>query len=139
MNRFSAQSKERLESCHIDLQELFTEVLRYYDCSIIEGHRSRERQAELYNKGLSKVTESKHNQSPSLAVDVAPYLLGGIHWEDIPSFYQFAGAVLVIAQQLLEAGKISHRVRWGGDWNSDRLSLDETFQDCVHFELLTVH
>ena len=139
MNKFSKVSQERLDSCHGDLQVLFTEVLKYYDCSIIEGHRSKERQQELYNKRLSKVIDSKHNQTPSLAVDVAPFLLGAIHWNDIPSFYRFAGAVLVIAKQLLDAGKISHRIRWGGDWNSDRLSLDETFQDCVHFELLSVH
>jgi peptidoglycan LD-endopeptidase CwlK len=74
MPKYSNRSKEKLESCHHDLQKLFNEVIKYYDCTIIEGFRSNECQEELCCQGKStlKAGKSKHNQNLSLAIDVAP-------------------------------------------------------------------
>ena len=69
---------------------------------------------------------SKHNQEPSLAVDVAPW---PIDWNDSHRFYHFAGFVLGIAAAL------NIRLRWGGDWDSDFDLRDQTFFDLPHFEL----
>ena len=63
MPKFSNRSAERLATCHADLQRLFNEVIKKYDCTILEGHRSNERQEELYRQGKSKLRAgfSKHN------------------------------------------------------------------------------
>ena len=67
MPRFSDTSQERLGSCHPDLQRLFSEVVRGFDCSIICGHRSKADQAAAFEQGLSQVSfpNSKHNITPS--------------------------------------------------------------------------
>jgi len=81
MPSFSQKSLGKLDTCDIKLQRLFKEVIKITDCTIIEGHRTRERQAILFNDGKSKVRTGKHNESPSQAVDVAlwPILKIGIN------------------------------------------------------------
>ena len=75
MARFGRKSRTNLLTCDDRLQEVFNEVIKYVDCSVLEGHRSEERQDNLYDKGRSKVKypNGRHNQSPSRAVDVTPY------------------------------------------------------------------
>jgi len=131
MPQFGKRSRERLETCHPKLQELLNEVVKNYDCSVLQGNRSKEEQDEYFNTGRSKVQypNSKHNSMPSLAVDVAPY---PIDWENTNRFYHFAGYVLGIAD------KLGIDLRWGGDWDSDKDFSDQTFNDLPHFELRNV-
>lgn len=126
---YSIASQGRLNTCHADLQKVFNEVIRYYDCTILEGYRSNETQDELFRKGLSKLKggQSKHNKSPSLAVDAAPY---PINWQDYDRFYYFGGFVKGVAELM------GVKIRWGGDWDSDNDFKDQTFNDLVHFELI---
>ena len=49
MPRYSKKSKERLASCDKRLQRVFKEVIKYVDCSILEGYRNKERQNKLYD------------------------------------------------------------------------------------------
>ncbi|MDA9231172.1 M15 family metallopeptidase [Rickettsiales bacterium] len=130
MPKFSNRSKDKLITCHPKLQELFNIVIKNYDCTIIEGRRSNERQEELFHQGKSKLKagKSKHNQAPSLAVDVAPY---PINWNDRIKFYHFVGYVKATADQL----KI--KIRCGADWDNDNDLHDQTFFDLPHFELIT--
>ena len=81
MPRYSKKSKERLASCDKRLQRVFKEVIKYVDCSILEGYRNKERQNKLYDEGRTKVKypNGRHNISPSKAVDVTPY---PVDWED---------------------------------------------------------
>ena len=44
MPRFGRTSLKRLNTCDEDLQALFKEVVKYFDCSVIEGHRNEARQ-----------------------------------------------------------------------------------------------
>lgn len=129
MYSFSKSSQIKLSSCHPKLQELFSEVIKYYDCTVIQGWRSNEEQNEYFRTGRSKLRggQSKHNASPSLAVDVVPC---PIDWNDYKRFYYFGGLVKGIASSL----KIP--IRWGGDWDSDNNFKDQTFHDLPHFELL---
>ncbi len=141
MPKFSPKSQRRLDSCHVDLQVIFTEVLRRgYDCSVICGHRSKIAQMEAVDAGMSKAVypSSKHNSFPSMAVDVAPYFPGrrGPDWNDLGAFYMFAGFVKSVAQDLLAEGKITHRLRYGGDWDGDKQTADQTFNDLPHYELV---
>jgi peptidoglycan LD-endopeptidase CwlK len=73
MAQFSNISKERLQTCHADLRVLFGHVIQGYDCTIVEGHRGKERQNRAFAEGKSKLKypQSKHNKYPSLAVDAA--------------------------------------------------------------------
>ncbi len=41
-----------------------------------------------------------------------------------------------IAQKLKDEGKITHSIRWGGDWNMNTMIKDESFRDTGHFELV---
>ena len=128
MPRFGRKSKERLASCDPRLQELSNEVIKYVDCSVLEGHRSKERQNKLYDEGKTKVRypNGRHNADPSLAVDVTPY---PVDWEDRERQTLFAGFVLGIARGL------GIRLRWGGDGDMDFDVQDNKFDDFPHFEL----
>jgi peptidoglycan L-alanyl-D-glutamate endopeptidase CwlK len=132
MNTFSEASMKRLKTCEPELQELFHHVLNIHDCSILEGHRDEETQNEYYRQGKSKLMypDSKHNRYPSRGVDVAPYINGGIPWDDSKQFYYFAGIVLGVANGL------GLNIRWGGDWSQDNDLNDQTFFDLPHFELV---
>jgi len=134
MPKFSQTSLSKLSTCHIDLQILFKEVIKYFDCQILEGHRGQAAQDAAYAAGNSqlKYPNGKHNSILSNAVDVSPY---PIDWNNHKRFYWFAGYCLGIAQKLKDEGKITHKIRYGGDWDSDKEITDNKFQDLVHFEI----
>ena len=128
MPRFGRRSKENLATCEKDLQMVFNEVIKYVDCSVLEGHRSAERQDKLYDEGKTKVRypNGRHNSSPSRAVDVTPY---PVNWKDRERQTLFAGFVLGVANQM------GINLRWGGDWDQDFEVQDNKFDDFPHFEL----
>ena len=131
---YSERSKKRLKTCHIDLQVIFNHVIKYFDCTVITGHRGEKEQNAAYNKGNSKLKypKSKHNKTPSLAADVMPY---PIDWRDLNRMRYFAGVVFGIAKMLKDEGLITHNLRWGGDWDKDTEVKDNKFNDLTHFEL----
>ena len=128
MAKFGKSSKERLSTCEKDLQLLFKEVVRGFDCTIVCGHRGEKDQNEAYKRGNSKVKypNGRHNANPSRAVDVAPY---PIDWTDRDRFHYFAGYVMGVAS------KMGIDLIWGGDWDGDTDLKDNAFDDLVHFEL----
>jgi peptidoglycan L-alanyl-D-glutamate endopeptidase CwlK len=139
MPNFSAHSLKNLGTCHIDLQVLFHEVIKTFDCIVTEGYRNKEDQEKAFDSGNSKVhyPNGKHNQSPSNAADVYPYEPKiVIDWNDNERFHYFAGYVMGIAQKLKDEGKITHSIRWGGDWDRDTQIKDEKFRDTGHFEIV---
>lgn len=131
MPSFSARSLSRLETCDHRIIRLFKEVIRYFDCTVVCGYRSKEDQNAAYEAGNSKLKypKSKHNGFPSKAIDCAPYIPGkGIVWE-ADQCYFFAGVVMGTARAL------GIPIRWGGDWDKDNDVNDQTFNDLVHFEI----
>tara|TARA_B100000424_G_C22896558_1_gene476849 strand:- start:395 stop:790 length:396 start_codon:yes stop_codon:yes gene_type:complete len=128
MPRFSKKSLSKLETCDKRIQDLFLRVVKKFDCTIIEGHRSKDRQNKLFKEGKSKLKypKGKHNAIPSKAVDVAPY---PIDWNDRERFTYFAGYVLGIAYEM------GLKIRWGGDWDMDTQVKDNNFDDLPHFEI----
>ena len=138
MNTFSEISKQRLQTCHRDLRTLFAHVIQDYDCTIVCGHRDQADQDKAFKEGKSKLKypNSKHNHTPSLAVDAAPFEPGnGIDWTPRQMAF-FAGYVKGIADRLYKIGVISHRIRLGIDWNGNNDIDDETFIDAPHFEIV---
>ena len=129
---FSTKSLSNLQGVHPDLQTLFHEVVKHFDCSVISGLRTDEEQQELYAKGRTEggdivtykdgiVNKSKHQLG--LAVDVVPY----------PSLYtdegimrEFGWYVKETAKEMKRRGLIDADITWGGDWR---------FKDLPHFEI----
>ena len=128
MPRFGNKSKERLATCHPDLQKIFNEVINYVDCSILEGYRNAYWQDKYYAEGKTKLKypDGRHNANPSNAVDVTPY---PVDWDDRERQTLFAGFVLGIAQSM------GIKLRWGGDWDQDFQVNDNKFDDFPHFEI----
>ena len=127
MPRYSKRSKERLASCDERLQEIFNEVIKHVDCSVLEGYRNKERQNKLYDEGRTKVKypNGRHNTNPSKAADVTPY---PVDWKDRERQTLFAGFVIGIRG-------MGYRIRWGGDWDMDFKVMDNRFDDFPHFEI----
>ena len=134
MPKFGKRSRDRLKGVHPKLVNVLNDLVKIYDVTILEGVRSKERQLELYEKGRTKVKDSKHMHG--LAVDVCPF---PVDWSDIKRFFYMAGIVMTLAKK--------HRVniRWGGDLNQDgrfhgkksstASDPSQTFNDYPHFEL----
>ena len=137
MPSFSTTSKDRLKTCHRDLQTLFHYVIEFFDCTIVCGYRDKEAQNKAYMDGKSQVrwANSKHNKTPSMAVDVAPFNNGVIDW-DYEQMYYFAGFVLGVAKMLKKYGAITSDIRLGADWDGDNEIHDQRFKDLPHFEIL---
>jgi len=134
MPYFGKNSTKRLNECHPDLQLLFHEVIRHYNCAVITGRRGKEEQDQAYHEGRSKLEypHSKHNRKPSWGIDVVPWFSDLLHirWDDREAFYFFGGFVLGTA------AKLGIKIRWGGDWDRDKELHDQNFFDLPHFELI---
>ena len=130
MYKFGKTSRERLKGVNAKLVNVLNELIKIMDVTVIEGVRSRERQAELLEKGATKVKYSRHMEGK--AVDIAPY---PIDWNDRERFHYMGGMIRGIGKQL------GVKIRWGGDWSSSslykgqRTTKDNGFDDLVHFEL----
>ena len=127
MASFGPASQRRLSTLHPDLQDILEEVVKFFDFTVISGHRGRDEQDEAFATGHSKKRwpESKHNTEPSDGVDIAPF---PIDWADARRFCYLAGFVMAKAKQM------GIRLRWGGDWDMDTEVKDHRFSDLGHFE-----
>jgi len=104
------------------------------DFGIAEGHRSIARQQELFADGKTQKDGihdlSKHNYTPSLAVDIYGWVDGKMDYS-VPVMCYLAGVVMTVASEL------GHQLRWGGNWDGDGTVLtDQNFNDLPHFELI---
>ena len=141
---FSRKSLDKLHECHKDIQAILKELIDIYDFSIIEGHRTLDTQQKYFKEGKSKLDginkKSKHQSFPSMAVDIMPYKKGTNAFSgnelDDRRFYMMMGMVKAIADRLLKDGTITHKVRFGLDWDGDDTFKDQTFHDLPHFELV---
>ncbi len=122
MARFGNRSKKQLATCHEDIQAVLNEAIKDYDFSILEGHRTQDKQESYYaigrttklNSGIitncdGVKRKSRHQSLPSIACDIAPY---PIDWSDIPRFQAMAQVVLKAAEIL------GIDLEWGGHWKS---------------------
>ena len=121
----------KLEGVNADLVRVVKHAAALIPMMVIEGVRTRERQAELYAIGRTKpgkpvtwTMASKH--CDGLAVDVAPIPLD---WNDRKAFLAVAGAMFAAAQ------RIGVDLRWGGDWDGDGIYGERGESDLPHFEL----
>jgi len=136
MPRFGNSSQKRLYTCDQRLQEICNEAIKILDFSVLCGYRDGAEQARLYSEGKTKLQYpmSKHNESPSKAVDIVPYPIpkdwGAKDQMELARFYYLAGVMKAVAHTR------GVRLRFGGDWNSNDIFSDNRFNDLVHYEIL---
>lgn len=116
----STRSLDRLRGVHPDLIHVVQLAIRLtpVDFTVLEGLRTKERQAQLVAAGASRTMNSRHLTGH--AVDIAPLVGGTVSW-DWPLYHRLAPAVKQAAAELGVA------IVWGGDW--------KTFKDGPHWEL----
>lgn len=132
MAKFGSTSLSRLGEADYRLRRICHRAIRVYDFTILETYRSYEQQQALLDADPPKTTlapgQSKHNQRPSLAIDIAPW---PIDWNDPKRFIFLAGIMFTCAAE--EGVKL----RWGGNWDGDLIIIDDqSFDDLPHFELV---
>jgi peptidoglycan LD-endopeptidase CwlK len=129
MPTFSRRSLARLETCDHRLQMVLKRAITRYDFTVLCGHRTKEEQNDAFERGASKLQwpRSKHNKTPSLAVDIAPF---PIDWDNLDRFRELAAIIMD------EAAKLNIKLRWGADWNQNGSERDERFRDYPHWEIV---
>lgn len=116
----SQKSLRRLEGVNPDLIKVVKRAIQItpIDFIVVEGLRTKERQAYLVEKGASKTMNSRHLTGD--AVDLAPIVDNKVSW-DWKHYYPLAEAIKQAAKE------VKVEVEWGGDWTS--------FRDGPHWQL----
>ena len=152
------RSQIQYDTLHHDLKAVVDWALMHclVDFTITEGHRSVERQFELYKSGrefkegrwlvvkpkLKKTNidghrvKGNHNYTPSMAFDFCVYISGKpeLTWDFVHLSY-IAASLVAAGEALYGQGAITNKVRWGGNWDSDGDLADNNFYDRPHVEL----
>ena len=135
MYQLSSRSKAKLLTTVPSLQNIIQTAMSWQvmDFAVICGVRTLQEQKDLVEKGFSRTLNSKHlpnAQGLSQAIDIAPY---PIDWSDHKAFHRLAGIIQAAASQR------NIDIRWGGDWDGDNDTHDQSFIDLPHFEIRSIH
>jgi len=125
--KFSQKSLDKLHDCHPLLQMVMLSAIKKTDFSVICGFRGEKEQNEAYASGNSKLKwpQSKHNKTPSEAVDIVPY---PVDWNDIKRFETLGQAVLQAWEtDVAEEDREGWELVWGKNFKG--------LVDWPHFEL----
>jgi peptidoglycan LD-endopeptidase CwlK len=137
MPRFGLKSHDQLNTLDPRLQKILIKAIHYVDFSILEGHRTLQRQKELFKSGKSKTMQSKHLSEPSLAVDIAPYPYPDLNNPD-PKIIERELRQVYFLVGIIKGIAIENHIdiRLGSDWNRDNDIRNDKFQDAWHLELI---
>ena len=118
--KLGKRSLSNLEGVHPDLVKVVKKAIELTECdfTIIEGLRTKERQAQLLKEKKTTTSNSRHLTGH--AVDLAAWVDGTVSW-NWDHYYKIAEAVKQAAKEL----NIS--IEWGGEWKS--------FPDAPHWQL----
>lgn len=124
MAKFSKRSLGNLASVDPRLVAIAEEVIKHFDFVVICGHRNKADQEKAYKGGFSKVRwpNSKHNKSPSLAIDCYPYPIpkSNKEWDDpayMAKFYEMRKQFKIAAKKLGYTVKVF-------DWEMPHVQLE---------------
>ena len=136
---YGKTSRQNRDTCAPPLIEVMNQGLirSPVDISIVRGWSGEDVQNMLFRKGASKKEwpNSEHNflledEPHSKAFDFAPYVgKVKIPWDDTHLFAVVAGVFFSAAIEL------GVKLRWGGDWDMDGLTTDQSFMDWGHLEI----
>ena len=123
IDKYDARSRRNLVGVHADLVRVIeraSEIIQGTGVAfvVIEGVRTRAKQAEYVKSGASQTMNGRHLHG--FAVDLAAIVGKDVRW-DWPLYDKLAKAVKQAADELQTP------VIWGGDWRK--------FKDGPHFEL----
>ena len=143
-HNFGDASLRKLNTCHIELQRVFHTAIKLtpdaVDMTIVHGYRDKEAQNGIDPRFTNaRWPASYHNArndnfAPcSEAVDFAPWIIlksgkAGIPWADTKAFCLMAGIILAAAK--MENVELT----WGGDFDSDGSTADQTLADVGHVQ-----
>lgn len=120
MTRFilGDRSTKNLVGVNADLVKVVKRALELspVDFTVIEGLRTKERQAELMKQGFTRTLNSRHIIGE--AVDIVPL---PVDWKNPKPFRLVAEAMKKAANEL------GVKITWGGDWKS--------FVDLPHYQI----
>lgn len=118
--KLSQKSLSKLEGVDPRLVKVIKRAIELteIDFTVIEGLRTKERQAQLFKEKKTTTMNSRHLTGH--AVDLAAWVDGTVSW-DWKHYYKIAEAVKQAAQEL----EVS--IEWGGDWKK--------LKDGPHFQL----
>jgi peptidoglycan L-alanyl-D-glutamate endopeptidase CwlK len=116
----SEKSLKRLEGVDAHLVKVIKRAIEItpIDFVVIEGLRTKERQAYLLQKGATKTMNSRHITGH--AVDIAPIVNGQVSWD----WEHYRPLAVAVKQAAKDVGVV---VEWGGEWKS--------FPDGPHWQL----
>lgn len=131
----NVRSEKNLVGVDESLAKVVRAVAEVHNILVIEGVRTKERQADLYSQGRTKpgkivtwTLQSKHIDGK--AVDVVMLKNGTIDWNDSKAFEDLGRIMLDTAKQL------GVKLRWGYDWDGDGVLKEKGETDGPHFELV---
>lgn len=112
------RSTKNLVGINADLVKVVKRALELspVDFTVIEGLRTKERQAELMKQGFTRTLNSRHIIGE--AVDIVPL---PVDWKNPKPFGLVAEAMKKAADEL------GVRITWGGDF--------KTFKDLPHYQV----
>ena len=112
------RSTKNLVGVNADLVKVVKRALELspVDFTVIEGLRTKERQAELMKQGFTRTLKSRHIIGE--AVDIVPL---PVDWKNPKPFGLVAEAMKKAADEL------GVKITWGGDWKS--------FVDLPHYQI----
>lgn len=118
--QLSERSKRRLQGVHPDLVKVVERAIQIADTdfTVLEGLRTKARQAQLVASGASQTMNSRHITGH--AIDLGAYVAGQVRW-DWPLYNKIAETMKKAAAE------VGVPIEWGGDWTS--------FKDGPHFQL----
>jgi peptidoglycan LD-endopeptidase CwlK len=118
--KLSEKSLRRLDGVHPDLVKVVKRAIEItpVDFVVIEGLRTKARQAYLLDAGKSRTMNSYHLTGH--AVDIAPIVDGQVSWA-WKHYYPLADAMMEAAKEL------NVKITWGGRW--------KTFPDAPHWQI----
>lgn len=122
MYKFGERSLTNLKQCHPQLVKVANEAIKFYDYTVICGHRDRAGQEAALKAGTTKAKfgQSPHNFDPSYAFDAIPFPFEG--WNKIAPFEAMGRTILAAAERL------HIPITWGRDFKTMP-------GDYPHFEL----
>lgn len=136
--KLGQSSLKKLQGVHPDMAAVVNRAIQLskQDFIVLEGVRTKVRQAELYAQGRTKpgniVTWSQTSNhfigadGWGRAVDICPF---PVDWNTPSKFDAIADAMFAAAKELNVA------IRWGADWDSDGKPREKGESDSPHFEL----
>lgn len=147
---FGANSARKLKKCHPDLVVILEAAIQVsnVDFGISDTLRSDEDQLTYFLQGKSRIDprdpelrkKSKHlsdEEGYARAADLFCYVKGRTDlMYDSEHLSYIVGVIHSITEVLYASGRITHKIRWGGNWDMDGCIVkDQDFDDLPHVEL----